>query len=80
MVASILTPTPVPRLFLAHELQGVDCSEAGATLESLPIREGYWRAALDLSFSRECFNEVRYQPTDPSISQTPGVLVRARFY
>ena len=38
--------------------KGVDCSQPGETLQTLSIKEGYWRADLDLSYSRECFNEV----------------------
>ncbi|CAM9117899.1 unnamed protein product, partial [Laminaria digitata] len=37
--------------------EGVDCTQAGETLQALSVKEGYWRAALDLSVSPECFNE-----------------------
>lgn len=50
--ASPLSPVLVLRT------KGIDCSQAGETLQTLSVKEGYWRAKLDLRFSRECFNEV----------------------
>eukprot|EP00752_Nemacystus_decipiens_P007772 g6941.t1 len=35
--------------------EGLDCSAPGATVESLPIKEGYWRASLDSLIIHECF-------------------------
>lgn len=35
--------------------EGVDCDSPGATLAALPIREGYWRSALDAVVVHECF-------------------------
>ncbi|CAM9585921.1 unnamed protein product, partial [Laminaria digitata] len=36
--------------------EGVDCDTPGATLASLPIREGYWRSSRDSVLVRECFS------------------------
>lgn len=36
--------------------EGVRCDSPGATLASLPIREGYWRASQDSVIVHECFN------------------------
>eukprot|EP00904_Undaria_pinnatifida_P010820 jgi/Undpi1/6869/HiC_scaffold_21.g09345.m1 len=38
------------------ESEGLNCSMPGATLERLPIKRGYWRAATNLTHSRACFN------------------------
>eukprot|EP00904_Undaria_pinnatifida_P010819 jgi/Undpi1/6868/HiC_scaffold_21.g09344.m1 len=42
---------------LNGETEGVDCSQDGETLQALTVKEGYWRAKLNLSTVRECFNE-----------------------
>lgn len=39
------------------EADGVDCDGAGATLASLPIREGYWRPSPDSLNVRACLHE-----------------------
>ncbi|CAM9228038.1 unnamed protein product [Choristocarpus tenellus] len=36
--------------------EGVDCSTPGATLNSLPLRDGYWRATTKSLVIRECIN------------------------
>ena len=36
--------------------EGVDCDSPGATLASLPIREGYWRSSLESLEIRECLH------------------------
>lgn len=36
--------------------QGVDCEQMGATLTSLPIRQGYWRSNGESLVVRRCFN------------------------
>ena len=38
--------------------QGVDCSKHGTTLEALPIKKGYWRAAPGAEVVRKCPNKV----------------------
>lgn len=48
-------PEPV-RNYLG--VQGVTCDEPGATIATLPVEEGYWRAARTVTFIRECPNPV----------------------
>lgn len=36
--------------------EGVDCTSAGATLASLPIRQGYWRSDNESLVIRECLH------------------------
>ncbi|CAN0531179.1 unnamed protein product, partial [Scytosiphon promiscuus] len=36
--------------------QGVECDEPGATIHALPVDPGFWRAALNATFIRECSN------------------------
>lgn len=36
--------------------EGVDCSSAGATLASMPIREGFWRSDTDSLVIHDCVN------------------------
>lgn len=40
-------------------IQGVECDEPGATIETLHVQKGHWRAALDVIFIRECSSEVK---------------------
>lgn len=48
---------------LARErTKGVDCEQPGATTRTLPIEQGYWRASVDSTVIRQCFNEVRCVP------------------
>ncbi|CAM9095530.1 unnamed protein product, partial [Laminaria digitata] len=39
------------------EPEGVNCAEPGATLQTLPVKEGYWRAALHVAYIHGCSNE-----------------------
>lgn len=48
----------MPRSLVDENLQGLDCSEPGASVRNLPIKTGYWRASLNSITIRECYSEV----------------------
>ena len=47
---------------MALDVEGMDCSKAGSTLQELPIEEGYWRADSGTAEFLQCRSNVSMVP------------------